>query len=53
VTSIAGLSNIDTAVKEAVAAYKKSRKPQIVTLVLYNLPDRDCSAGESAGERKP
>jgi len=29
---------------------KKTGKPQIVQLVLYNLPNRDCSGGESGGE---
>ena len=50
VTTIGGLSNIDTAVKEARAIQKKTGRPQQVGLVLYNLPDRDCSAGASAGE---
>ncbi|KAK3369814.1 glycoside hydrolase family 6 protein [Podospora didyma] len=46
----AGLANIDTAIAQAREAQKKTGQPQIVGLVLYNLPDRDCSAGESAGE---
>lgn len=50
VTTVSGLSNIDDAVKQARAVQKKSKKKQIVQLVLYDLPDRDCSAGESAGE---
>jgi cellulose 1,4-beta-cellobiosidase len=49
VTSRAHLSNITTTIKEA-RAQKKKGKNMIVGLVLYNLPDRDCSAGESAGE---
>jgi cellulose 1,4-beta-cellobiosidase len=44
------LSNIDTAIEQARAVQKETGKKQIVGLVLYNLPDRDCSAGESAGE---
>ncbi|KAJ4308451.1 1,4-beta-D-glucan cellobiohydrolase cel6b [Neodidymelliopsis sp. IMI 364377] len=49
VTSRAHLSNITTTIKEA-RQQKKKGKEMIVGLVLYNLPDRDCSAGESAGE---
>lgn len=49
VTTRAGLTGISTAIKEA-RVQKKGRKEVIVGLVLYNLPDRDCSAGESAGE---
>ncbi|KAF2838223.1 glycoside hydrolase family 6 protein [Patellaria atrata CBS 101060] len=50
VTTRAGLVNIDTAIKEAREQKRRTRKETIVGLVLYNLPDRDCSAGESAGE---
>jgi cellulose 1,4-beta-cellobiosidase len=50
VTDRAGLSNIDDAITAARAEKKASGVDQIVGLVLYNLPDRDCSAGESAGE---
>ncbi|WYZ46662.1 hypothetical protein EsH8_IX_000887 [Colletotrichum jinshuiense] len=50
VSNTASLSNIDTAVERARAIQKKTGEQQIVGLVLYNLPDRDCSAGESAGE---
>ncbi|KXX73958.1 putative exoglucanase GH6D [Madurella mycetomatis] len=46
----ADLSHIDDAIASARAAQRRTRKKQIVGLVLYNLPDRDCSAGESAGE---
>lgn len=49
ITTRAGLTGIDTAVKEA-RKQRKGNKKIIVGLVLYNLPDRDCSAGESAGE---
>ncbi|RMZ66287.1 glycoside hydrolase family 6 [Pyrenophora seminiperda CCB06] len=49
ITSRAGLQDITVAIKEA-RKQKKGRRPMIVGLVLYNLPDRDCSAGESAGE---
>ncbi|KAL2118733.1 hypothetical protein VTJ04DRAFT_8393 [Mycothermus thermophilus] len=44
------LSNIDDAIAAARKAQKLTGRKQIVGLVLYNLPDRDCSAGESAGE---
>ncbi|KAK4247850.1 glycoside hydrolase [Corynascus novoguineensis] len=50
VSRISELSNIDNAIAAARKAQKGSRKRQIIGLVLYNLPDRDCSAGESAGE---
>ncbi|KAI8934095.1 1,4-beta-D-glucan cellobiohydrolase cel6b [Plenodomus lindquistii] len=49
ITTRAGLVDINTAIKQARAQRKGSKK-MIVGLVLYNLPDRDCSAGESAGE---
>jgi cellulose 1,4-beta-cellobiosidase len=49
VTTRSGLSQISTAIKEA-RQQRKGNKKMIVGLVLYNLPDRDCSAGESAGE---
>ncbi|KAH8202584.1 hypothetical protein TruAng_003295 [Truncatella angustata] len=50
ITDRAGLSNIDSAITSARAAKRSTGVDQIVGLVLYNLPDRDCSAGESAGE---
>lgn len=50
ISSISNLPDIDLAISEAREAKRKTGKPQIVELVLYNLPDRDCSAGESAGE---
>jgi cellulose 1,4-beta-cellobiosidase len=50
VSKRADLSNIDDAIAAARRAQRKTGKKQIVGLVLYNLPDRDCSAGESAGE---
>ncbi|KAK0119372.1 hypothetical protein ONS95_010823 [Cadophora gregata] len=50
VASVAGLSNIESTVKEARAEQKRTKKKQIVQLVLYDLPDRDCSGGESGGE---
>ena len=50
VSRIADLPAIDEAIASARAVQKKTGKKQIVGLVLYDLPDRDCSAGESAGE---
>jgi cellulose 1,4-beta-cellobiosidase len=50
VSKIADLSNIDAAIASARTVQRRTGKKQIVGLVLYNLPDRDCSAGESAGE---
>ncbi|KAK3681317.1 glycoside hydrolase family 6 protein [Podospora appendiculata] len=50
IADIAGLANIDSAIASAREAQAKTGEKQIVGLVLYNLPDRDCSAGDSAGE---
>lgn len=50
VSDTASLSNIDGAIEAARAVQNATGVEQIVGLVLYNLPDRDCSAGESAGE---
>ncbi|KAK2007309.1 endoglucanase-6B [Colletotrichum eremochloae] len=50
VSNTASLPDIDTAIKNARAAQQKTGEKQVVGLVLYNLPNRDCSAGESAGE---
>ena len=36
--------------KEAYLLQGLTHKPQVVTLVVYDLPDRDCSAGASSGE---
>ncbi|KAM7185220.1 glycoside hydrolase family 6 protein [Naviculisporaceae sp. PSN 640] len=52
VSRLSELSRIDDAIKEARKVQRKTGKKQIIGLVLYNLPDRDCSAGESAGEFK-
>lgn len=46
ISDIASLENIDTAIEDARAAQAETGETQIVGLVLYNLPDRDCSAGE-------
>jgi cellulose 1,4-beta-cellobiosidase len=49
ITTRAGLKDINTAIQEA-RRQRKGNTRVMVGLVLYNLPDRDCSAGESAGE---
>jgi len=41
-----------TYVSEAYSLQKIFKKKQIVELVVYNLPDRDCSAHSSDGELK-
>lgn len=50
ITTRSGLPGITTAIEEARLQAQQSNARVIVGLVLYNLPDRDCSAGESAGE---
>ncbi|RDL30672.1 Glucanase [Venustampulla echinocandica] len=50
VSNVAGLKNIGETIADARAEQRRTRRPQIVELVLYNLPDRDCSGGASGGE---
>lgn len=50
ITTVSGLSLINQTINSARKEQRHTRKKQIVELVLYNLPDRDCSAGESSGE---
>ncbi|KAH7355440.1 glycoside hydrolase family 6 protein, partial [Rhexocercosporidium sp. MPI-PUGE-AT-0058] len=50
IASVSNLVNIEKTVKEARAEQKRTKKEQIVQLILYDLPDRDCSGGESGGE---
>jgi cellulose 1,4-beta-cellobiosidase len=50
ISSIKALGDLDVAISAARAEQRQGGVKQIVGLVLYNLPDRDCSAGESAGE---
>ncbi|PGG96144.1 hypothetical protein AJ79_09710 [Helicocarpus griseus UAMH5409] len=52
VSNIASLGNIDEAITSARATQESTGQEQIVGLVVYNVPDRDCSAGESSGELK-
>ncbi|KAG8684621.1 hypothetical protein FRC08_013596, partial [Ceratobasidium sp. 394] len=44
------VGSISGYLKDASAIQKKTGKKQIVQLVVYNLPDRDCSAKASDGE---
>ncbi|QRV95446.1 glycoside hydrolase family 6 protein [Ceratobasidium sp. AG-Ba] len=44
------VDSISTYLKDAQSIQKKTGKKQIVQLVVYNLPDRDCSAKASDGE---
>ncbi|TVY12807.1 1,4-beta-D-glucan cellobiohydrolase CEL6B, partial [Lachnellula arida] len=50
ITSVAGLSNTQSTIDAARAERQRTRKQQIVELVLYDLPDRDCSGGQSGGD---
>ncbi|KAL0932810.1 exoglucanase 3 precursor [Colletotrichum truncatum] len=50
ISNTATLGDIDTAIERVRAIKKETGEDQVLGLVLYNLPDRDCSAGESAGE---
>lgn len=50
VSQIASLPDIDDAIATARSAKNATGQDQIVGLVVYNLPDRDCSGGESSGE---
>ncbi|CAE6456391.1 unnamed protein product [Rhizoctonia solani] len=44
------VNDITGYLKDAAAVQKKTGKKQIVQLVIYNLPDRDCSSKAAAGE---
>lgn len=50
VSQISSLPDIDDAIDAARLAMDTTGEDQIVGLVVYNLPDRDCSGGESSGE---
>lgn len=47
---IAKIKEVSATIAQAQAEQKKSQKPALVTIVVYNLPERDCSASSSAGE---
>ncbi|KAG8977740.1 hypothetical protein FRB90_008727 [Tulasnella sp. 427] len=44
------VTNISGYLRDALAIQKSTKKPQAVQLVVYDLPNRDCSAGASSGE---
>ncbi|QRV95364.1 glycoside hydrolase family 6 protein [Ceratobasidium sp. AG-Ba] len=46
----ASVSSISTYLQDALNVQNQSGKKQVVPLVVYDLPDRDCSGGASAGE---
>lgn len=50
ISQVASLPDIDDAIAAARARQSETGQEQIVGLVLYDLPDRDCSGGESSGE---
>jgi len=50
VTSLASFAYLNDTITLALVAQRKARRPQVVELVLYNLPDRACTGGEAAGE---
>lgn len=50
ITSVYHISNIATTITDARAQQKRTGQQPIIGLVLYNLPDRDCSGGQSTGE---
>ena len=44
------MPNIEGLVGEALQAQSFTRQKQVVQVVVYNLPDRDCAAKASDGE---
>jgi cellulose 1,4-beta-cellobiosidase len=48
--SIAALEQLPKWLDDAAAQSKKKRKPVVPVIVVYDLPNRDCSAKASAGE---
>jgi cellulose 1,4-beta-cellobiosidase len=50
VTSVSGLGLLNDTITAARKVQHHTGKQQIVELVLYDLPDRDCSGGQSGGE---
>ena len=50
--SIKAVANLQGWLDEAKQQQDKSGKPTMTVVVVYNLPDRDCSAESSAGELK-
>lgn len=50
IANLASLPAIDTTIAAARAKQQQTGVKQVVGMVLYNLPDRDCSGGEALGE---
>ena len=48
--SIAAVGGVGRTLDEALARQTRSAKPVVTVLVVYDLPDRDCSAQASSGE---
>lgn len=48
--SVAKVPSIATTLTDAVAVQKSSGVTQVVTFVVYDLPNRDCAAAASNGE---
>ncbi|KAF3936891.1 Exoglucanase-6A [Dactylella cylindrospora] len=47
---IKDIKDLEPHLKDARHVQKKTKQKQIVPIVIYNLPERDCSAAASAGE---
>ncbi|HMC95056.1 MAG TPA: glycoside hydrolase family 6 protein [Polyangia bacterium] len=47
---IADTKDVGRYLDDALAQQKASGKPEVVTFVVYDLPNRDCNAASSAGE---
>ncbi|EAU82203.1 cellobiohydrolase [Coprinopsis cinerea okayama7 len=52
ISKSADISTVKPLIRDALATQRRTRKKQLVQLVVYNLPDRDCSAKASDGEFK-
>jgi cellulose 1,4-beta-cellobiosidase len=50
ISSVSDVPDIAKAISEARAEQLRTGRPQIVELVVYDLPDRDCAGGQSGGE---
>jgi cellulose 1,4-beta-cellobiosidase len=50
IAGVSGLGLLNDTITEARKVQHHTGKQQIVQLVLYDLPDRDCSGGQSGGE---
>ena len=48
--SIASISNLEGHLDAALAQHALSGNPVVVTVVIYDMPNRDCAANASAGE---